>query len=174
MLFLSTPESNWLVLPRTAVFTFSQGAYISGVLDTVCLHSITCNTGCTIISVWQVFTFKPIPTGHRFNQPIYSYCVTQVGRNRVKVDEQRTINLKRVTLKKNKHYKMSWTFMAISKFIISFEPKPKPRFGQTLSGHWPFIQIIYRTRATITRSWSVTALVYKPRILGLKDEEFSF
>ena len=30
----------------------------------------------------------------------------------------------------------------------------------------------YRTRATITRSWSVTALVYKPRILGLKNEEF--
>ena len=32
----------------------------------------------------------------------------------------------------------------------------------------------YRTRAIITRSWSETALVYKPRILGLKNEEFSF
>ena len=32
----------------------------------------------------------------------------------------------------------------------------------------------YHTRATITRSWSVTALVYKPRILGLKNEEFPF
>ena len=31
----------------------------------------------------------------------------------------------------------------------------------------------YRTRAIITRSWSETALVYKPRILGLKNEEFS-
>ena len=29
-------------------------------------------------------------------------------------------------------------------------------------------------RATITRSWSVTALVYKPLILGLKNEEFLF
>ena len=34
--------------------------------------------------------------------------------------------------------------------------------------------IIYRTRAIITRSWSKTALVYKLRILGLKNEEFSF
>ena len=33
---------------------------------------------------------------------------------------------------------------------------------------------IYRTRAIITRSWLETALVYKPRILGLKNEEFSF
>ena len=33
---------------------------------------------------------------------------------------------------------------------------------------------MYRTRAIITRSWSETALLYKPRILGLKDEEFSF
>ena len=32
----------------------------------------------------------------------------------------------------------------------------------------------YRTLATITCSWSVTALVYKPRILGLKNEEFPF
>ena len=32
----------------------------------------------------------------------------------------------------------------------------------------------YRMRAIITRSWSETALVYKPRILGLKNEEFSF
>ena len=31
---------------------------------------------------------------------------------------------------------------------------------------------IYCTRATITPSWSVTAFVYKPRILGLKNEEF--
>ena len=29
----------------------------------------------------------------------------------------------------------------------------------------------YRTRAIITRSWFETALVYKPRILGLKNEE---
>ena len=32
-------------------------------------------------------------------------------------------------------------------------------------------RLIYRTRAIITRSWSETALVYKPRILGLKNEE---
>ena len=32
----------------------------------------------------------------------------------------------------------------------------------------------YRTRAIIARSWSETALVYKPRILGLKNEEFLF
>ena len=32
----------------------------------------------------------------------------------------------------------------------------------------------YRTHAIITRSRSETALVYKPRILGLKNEEFSF
>ena len=31
---------------------------------------------------------------------------------------------------------------------------------------------IYRTRAIITRSWSETAPVYKPRILGLKNEQF--
>ena len=35
-------------------------------------------------------------------------------------------------------------------------------------------ELYYRTRAIITRSWSETALVYKPRILGLKNEEFSF
>ena len=33
---------------------------------------------------------------------------------------------------------------------------------------------MYRTRAIIARSWSETALVYKPRILGLKNEEFPF
>ena len=33
---------------------------------------------------------------------------------------------------------------------------------------------VRRTRATITRSWSVTILVYKPRILGLKSEDFPF
>ena len=33
---------------------------------------------------------------------------------------------------------------------------------------------IYRTRINITRSWSVTALLYKPRILGLKNEEIPF
>ena len=33
---------------------------------------------------------------------------------------------------------------------------------------------IYRTRAIITCSWSETALAYKPRILGLKNEEFLF
>ena len=32
----------------------------------------------------------------------------------------------------------------------------------------------YRTRAIITRSRFETTLVYKPRILGLKNEEFSF
>ena len=37
-----------------------------------------------------------------------------------------------------------------------------------------FVVIIYRTRAIITRSRSETALKYKPRILGLKNEEFSF
>ena len=35
-------------------------------------------------------------------------------------------------------------------------------------------EYIYRTRAIITHSWSETALVYKPRILGLKNEEFLF
>ena len=30
----------------------------------------------------------------------------------------------------------------------------------------------YRTRATITRSWFETALIYKPRILDQKIEEF--
>ena len=29
-------------------------------------------------------TVNPIPTGHGLNQPIYSYHVTQAGRNRVK------------------------------------------------------------------------------------------
>ena len=29
-------------------------------------------------------TLNPIPTGHGLNQPIYSYHVTQAGRNRVK------------------------------------------------------------------------------------------
>ena len=32
----------------------------------------------------------------------------------------------------------------------------------------------YRTRTIITRSRFETALVYKPRILDLKNEEFSF
>ena len=32
----------------------------------------------------------------------------------------------------------------------------------------------YRTRAIIGRSWFEAALVYKPRILGLKNEEFPF
>ena len=32
----------------------------------------------------------------------------------------------------------------------------------------------YRTRAIIGRSWFEATLVYKPRILGLKNEEFSF
>ena len=30
-------------------------------------------------------TVNPIPTGHGLNQPIYSYHVTQAGRNRVKI-----------------------------------------------------------------------------------------
>ena len=33
---------------------------------------------------------------------------------------------------------------------------------------------IYRTRAIIGRSRFEAALVYKPRILGLKNEEFPF
>ena len=37
-----------------------------------------------------------------------------------------------------------------------------------------YINFIYRTRAIITRSRFETALVYKPRILGLKNEEFPF
>ena len=36
------------------------------------------------------------------------------------------------------------------------------------------IYLIYRTRAIIGRSRFEAALVYKPRILGLKSEEFSF
>ena len=43
---------------------------------------------------------------------------------------------------------------------------------------WQKIQIFYehtyRTRAIIGRSWFEAALVYKPRILGLKNEEFPF
>ena len=35
-------------------------------------------------------------------------------------------------------------------------------------------EIIYSTRAIITRSRFETALIYKPRILGLKNEEFPF
>ena len=84
-------------------------------------------------------TFNPIPTSHGLNQPIYSYHMTQVGRNRVKVDEQRSINLKRVTFQKTSITKCHEPLWPISRFIISFEPKPKPRFGHTLSGHWPFI-----------------------------------
>ena len=34
--------------------------------------------------------------------------------------------------------------------------------------------IIYRTRAIISRSRFEAALVYKPRILSLKNEEFPF
>ena len=34
--------------------------------------------------------------------------------------------------------------------------------------------IIFRTRAIIGRSWFEAALVYKPRILNLKNEEFPF
>ena len=37
-----------------------------------------------------------------------------------------------------------------------------------------FIEMIYRTRAIISRSRFEAALVYKPRILGLKNEEFPF
>ena len=36
------------------------------------------------------------------------------------------------------------------------------------------IENIYRTRAIIGRSRFEATLVYKPRILGLKNEEFSF
>ena len=36
------------------------------------------------------------------------------------------------------------------------------------------IQTIYRTRAIIGRSRFEAALVYKPRILSLKNEEFPF
>ena len=35
-------------------------------------------------------------------------------------------------------------------------------------------QLVYRTRAIIGRSGFEAALVYKPRILGLKNEEFPF
>ena len=35
-------------------------------------------------------------------------------------------------------------------------------------------KFVYRTRAIIARSRSETALEYKPRILGLKNEEFPF
>ena len=34
--------------------------------------------------------------------------------------------------------------------------------------------LVYRTRAIISRSRFEAALVYKPRILSLKNEEFSF
>ena len=37
-----------------------------------------------------------------------------------------------------------------------------------------FYKYIYRTRAIIGRSRFEAALVYKPRILGLKNEEFPF
>ena len=47
----------------------------------------------------------------------------------------------------------------------------KKEYGKYVSFE---VHIKYRTRAIITRSWSVTTLVYKPRILGLKNEEFPF
>ena len=37
-----------------------------------------------------------------------------------------------------------------------------------------FLENKYRTRVIIARSRSETALKYKPRILGLKNEEFPF
>ena len=46
--------------------------------------------------------------------------------------------------------------------------------GQLISNPFFFNSIIYRTHFTIARSWSVMALVYRPRILGFKNEEFSF
>ena len=39
---------------------------------------------------------------------------------------------------------------------------------------WVPYFLIYRTRAILTRSRFETALVYKPRILGLKNEEYPF
>ena len=59
----------------------------------------------------------------------------------------------------------SWTINVIR--LLDFQP-------------WKLVMIhyekksIYRMQAIVTRSWSVTALVYKLRILGLKNEEFSF
>ena len=37
-----------------------------------------------------------------------------------------------------------------------------------------YTYFIYRTRAIITRSWLLTALNYKPRILGQEIDGFSF
>ena len=53
------------------------------------------------------------------------------------------------------------------KWIIMHEKCGRPDSNE-------FQHTDYRTRAIITRSWSETALIYKPRILGLKNEEFSF
>ena len=44
--------------------------------------------------------FNPIPTGHGLNQPIYSYHVTQAGRNRVNVHiETLILNEKNISLR---------------------------------------------------------------------------
>ena len=49
----------------------------------------------------------------------------------------------------------------------------KHKFLLALLKMW-VTEIKYRTRAIIARSRSETALEYKPRILGLKNEEFPF
>ena len=49
----------------------------------------------------------------------------------------------------------------------------KDKISPSSHSSWLF-STNYRMLAIITRSWSETALVYKPRILGLKNEEFSF
>ena len=50
-----------------------------------------------------------------------------------------------------------------------------PRFANTRLGkQYNQGRPIYRTRATISRSRFEAALVYKPRILSLKSEEFPF
>ena len=40
-----------------------------------------------------------------------------------------------------------------------------------LNNHVTLQNVTKTLRAPLYRSWSVTALVYKPRILGLKNEE---
>ena len=50
MLFLSMPKRDWLFLQRMRVFIFSQGAYITGMWDTGCLHSMSCDK-CYITTV---------------------------------------------------------------------------------------------------------------------------
>ena len=59
---------------------------------------------------------------------------------------------------------------AVSQFIAC----PKLYIPSSLNIDYILRHLYYRTRAIIGRSRFEAALVYKPRILGLKNEEFPF